>query len=42
MIPSGQLAAAREVRVRAPGKVNLSLRVGSREADGYHPLATVF
>lgn len=32
----------REVRVRAPGKVNLSLRVGSRRADGYHPLATVF
>lgn len=32
----------REVRVRAPGKVNLSLRVGSRRPDGYHPLATVF
>lgn len=32
----------REVRVRAPGKVNLSLRVGPRRADGYHPLATVF
>lgn len=32
----------REVRVRAPGKVNLSLRVGPRRADGYHPVATVF
>lgn len=28
--------------MRAPGKVNLSLRVGALEADGYHPLATVF
>ena len=28
--------------MRAPGKVNLSLRVGRREADGYHALATVF
>ncbi|WP_029289981.1 4-(cytidine 5'-diphospho)-2-C-methyl-D-erythritol kinase [Cellulomonas sp. HZM] len=32
----------REVRVRAPGKINLSLRVGAREEDGYHPLSTVF
>jgi 4-diphosphocytidyl-2-C-methyl-D-erythritol kinase len=31
-----------EVRVRAPGKVNLSLRVGPLESDGYHPLSTVF
>jgi 4-diphosphocytidyl-2-C-methyl-D-erythritol kinase len=30
------------VRVRAPGKVNLSLRAGRPTADGYHPLATVF
>jgi 4-diphosphocytidyl-2-C-methyl-D-erythritol kinase len=30
------------VRVRAPGKVNLSLRVGRPGADGYHPLSTVF
>jgi 4-diphosphocytidyl-2-C-methyl-D-erythritol kinase len=30
------------VRVRAPGKVNLSLAVGRRQPDGYHPLATVF
>ncbi|WP_448059270.1 4-(cytidine 5'-diphospho)-2-C-methyl-D-erythritol kinase [Cellulomonas hominis] len=33
---------AHEVRVRAPGKVNLSLRVGPRVADGYHPVATVY
>lgn len=32
----------RVVRVRAPGKVNLSLRVGPRAADGYHPVSTVF
>ncbi|WP_028050828.1 4-(cytidine 5'-diphospho)-2-C-methyl-D-erythritol kinase [Cellulomonas sp. URHD0024] len=31
-----------EVRVRAPGKVNLSLRVGALERDGYHPVSTVF
>lgn len=37
-----EIRADREVRVRAPGKVNLSLRVGRREADGYHSLATVF
>lgn len=34
--------ASAAVRVRAPGKVNLSLRVGPRRADGYHPLSTVF
>lgn len=34
--------AGREARVRAPGKVNLSLRVGPRRPDGYHPVATVF
>lgn len=32
----------RAVRVRAPGKVNLSLRVGPRSGDGYHPVSTVF
>ena len=31
-----------EVRVRAPGKINLSLRVGPREDDGYHAVSTVF
>lgn len=30
------------IRVRAPGKVNLALRVGGVQPDGYHPLATVF
>ncbi|WP_369345517.1 4-(cytidine 5'-diphospho)-2-C-methyl-D-erythritol kinase [Demequina aurantiaca] len=28
--------------VRAPGKLNLQLSVGPQQADGYHPLATVF
>lgn len=41
LIPVDPLPS-REVRVRAPGKVNLSLRVGARRADGYHPLSTVF
>ncbi len=31
-----------QVRVRAPGKINLALAVGARRPDGYHPLATVF
>lgn len=31
-----------QVTARAPGKLNLSLGVGPRRADGYHPLATVF
>ncbi len=30
------------VRVRAFAKINLRLRVGARQADGYHPLDTVF
>ena len=33
---------ATEIRVRAPGKLNLALAVGRRQDDGYHPLATVF
>ena len=33
---------ARDVTVRAPGKVNLQLAVGPIRPDGYHPLATVF
>lgn len=32
----------REVRVRAPGKVNVQLSVGPTGQDGFHPLATVF
>jgi 4-diphosphocytidyl-2-C-methyl-D-erythritol kinase len=35
-------APSPSVRVRAPGKVNLSLRVGAVQDDGYHPLATIF
>ena len=35
-------ATIRQVRVRAPGKVNLSLAVGALAPDGYHPLAAVF
>ena len=30
------------VQVRAPGKINLVLRVGAPDETGYHPLATVF
>ena len=32
----------REVRASAPGKVNLTLRVGAPTPDGYHPLVSVF
>ncbi|MBD7949655.1 MULTISPECIES: 4-(cytidine 5'-diphospho)-2-C-methyl-D-erythritol kinase [Oerskovia] len=41
---SSHLSAAPPVavRVRAPGKVNLSLRVGACQEDGYHPLVTIF
>lgn len=34
--------ASAGVLVRAPGKINLALRVGPPDEDGYHPLATVF
>ncbi len=30
------------LRARAFAKINLTLRVGARQADGYHPLETVF
>lgn len=30
------------VHVRAPGKINVFLRVGALDADGYHDLATAF
>ncbi len=36
------LAEAEVVRVRASGKVNLTLRSGPRRPDGYHQLATLF
>jgi 4-diphosphocytidyl-2-C-methyl-D-erythritol kinase len=32
----------RTIRVRAHAKINLSLRVGALQADGFHPLRTVF
>ena len=32
----------REVRASAPGKVNVILRAGAPDADGYHELVTVF
>jgi 4-diphosphocytidyl-2-C-methyl-D-erythritol kinase len=32
----------RPVSVRVPGKVNIGLWVGSRQADGYHELRTIF
>lgn len=35
-------AATTAVTVRAPAKINLSLRVGPPRPDGYHTLATVF
>ncbi|GAB3563807.1 4-(cytidine 5'-diphospho)-2-C-methyl-D-erythritol kinase [Arthrobacter alkaliphilus] len=34
--------AARTVRVRAPGKVNVSLNVGPLRPDGYHSVASVY
>lgn len=42
MTPYLAAAPPPAVRVRAPGKVNLSLRVGALQDDGYHPLATIF
>ena len=34
--------AARTVRVRAPGKINVSLDVGPLRPDGYHSVASVY
>jgi 4-diphosphocytidyl-2-C-methyl-D-erythritol kinase len=42
VIPRLAAAPPPSVRVRAPGKVNLALRVGPVGDDGYHPLATIF
>jgi 4-diphosphocytidyl-2-C-methyl-D-erythritol kinase len=36
------MTRARTIRVRAHAKVNLALRVGAVQADGFHPLRTVF
>lgn len=35
-------AAGRTVVVRAPGKINVTMRVGARRDDGYHDVATVY
>jgi 4-diphosphocytidyl-2-C-methyl-D-erythritol kinase len=35
-------AAVRSVQVRAPGKINVSMRVGAPMADGYHDVATAY
>ncbi|KNC19839.1 4-diphosphocytidyl-2C-methyl-D-erythritol kinase [Arthrobacter sp. RIT-PI-e] len=35
-------SGARSARVRAPGKINVSLRVGPPREDGYHGIASVF
>src|SRR5881409_2569827 len=34
--------AARTVKVKAPGKVNVSLNVGPLRPDGYHSVASVY
>ena len=39
---SASQAVSDHVKVRAPGKVNLVLRVGGLRPDGYHALSTVF
>jgi len=35
-------ATTRSVRVKAPGKINVSLRVGPLREDGYHSVASVY
>jgi 4-diphosphocytidyl-2-C-methyl-D-erythritol kinase len=35
-------SAARTVRVKAPGKINVSLDVGPLRSDGYHSVASVY
>ena len=39
--PAGRFSA-RTVRVKAPGKVNVSLDVGPLRPDGYHSVASVY
>ena len=36
------MSAVRSVLVRAPGKVNVSMRVGAPMDDGYHDVATAY
>ncbi len=38
----GMRSGRRSVRVKAPGKINVSLKVGPPREDGYHGIATVF
>ncbi|HEV7167268.1 MAG TPA: 4-(cytidine 5'-diphospho)-2-C-methyl-D-erythritol kinase [Micrococcaceae bacterium] len=42
MIPARNSLAGRTVRVKAPGKINVSFRVGTPGSDGYHPVASVY
>lgn len=42
MNAAGGRFAARTVRVKAPGKVNVSLDVGPLRPDGYHSVASVY
>ncbi|NLF04038.1 MAG: 4-(cytidine 5'-diphospho)-2-C-methyl-D-erythritol kinase [Actinomycetales bacterium] len=42
MSPLEVVGEDRVVHVRAPGKINLSLRCGPVGEDGYHPLVTTF
>lgn len=35
-------AAVRQVQVRAPGKINVAMRVGAQLPDGYHDVATAY
>lgn len=39
---SGSAAGRKSVRAKAPGKVNVSLRVGPPRPDGYHSVASVY
>ncbi|NKX50217.1 4-(cytidine 5'-diphospho)-2-C-methyl-D-erythritol kinase, partial [Arthrobacter deserti] len=36
------MSTARPVRVMAPGKINVSFRVGPPRPDGYHSVASVY
>ena len=38
----GPVSAVRQVRVGAPAKINLTLRVAAKGGDGFHRLSTVF
>lgn len=42
MSPEQSPASSRTVRVQAPGKINVSLRVGPPRDDGYHSVASIY